>query len=85
MRIIKLSRKSLLFHLEQVWNKKESSCSFDVTMSSYDGAELCKLIGIFTQSLLQNIINMETMDLCRDGGLTYLKKLVKKQIKLKRK
>ena len=44
--IIKHSRKSLLFHLEQAWKKKDSSSCLDVTMGSYDGAELCELIGI---------------------------------------
>ena len=38
--IIKLSRKLLLFHLEQAWKKKESSGCFDVTMGCRDGAWL---------------------------------------------
>ena len=65
IRITKHSRKSLLFHLEQAWKKKSSSC-FDVTMSSYDGGALCQLIGIFTLFLL---------GLYRDDELIVLNKL----------
>ena len=68
--IIKHSRKSLLFHLEQAWKKKESSSCFDVTMGSYDGAELCKLIRIFTQLVLQDAINKDAMGLYRDFEIT---------------
>ena len=34
--------------------EKEHDSSFDVTMCSYDGAELCELIGIYIQSLLES-------------------------------
>ena len=60
MRINKRSRKLLLFHLEQTWKRESSSC-FDVTMRSYDEAEFCELIGIFSQLVLQDIINKEAM------------------------
>ena len=73
--IIKHSRKSLLFHLEQALKKKESSSFFDVTMGSYDGVELCRLIGIFTQSVLQDIINKEAKGLYRDDGLIVFNKV----------
>ena len=43
-------------------------------MDSYDGAELCELMGIFTQSVLQGIINKEAMGLYRDDELVVLKK-----------
>ena len=74
IRIIKHSRKSSLFPLEEAWKKKESSSCFDVTMDIYDGAELCKLIGRFTQSVLQDI-NKETMGLYRDDRLIVLNKV----------
>ena len=55
-------------------------------MGSYDGAELCELTGIFTQSALQDIIRKEAMGLYRDDGLIVLSKvLVKIRIKLERK
>ena len=59
-----------MFHLKQAWKKKESSSSFDVTKGSYDGAELRKLIRIFTQSVLQDIINKDAMGLYRDLEIT---------------
>ena len=56
-------------------------------MGSYDGAELCELIGIFAQSVLQNMINKEAMDLYRDDELIVLNKVgsQKNRIKLERK
>ena len=75
IRIIKHDQNSLLFYLGQAWKKKESSNCFDVTMGSYDGAELCELIGIFTQSVLQDVINKEGMGLYRDDGLIVLNKV----------
>ena len=44
-------------------------------MGSYHGAELCELSGIFTQSVLQDIINKEEMGLYRDDGLIVLNKV----------
>ena len=43
-------------------------------MGSYDGAELCELIGILTQSVLQDKINKEAMGLYRDDELIVLNK-----------
>ena len=37
-------RKSLLFDNETAWSKKNHSSLFDV---SFDGAEVCELIGLF--------------------------------------
>ena len=43
---IVLARKSLLYNEGKPLIKKQSN-NFDVTMGSYDGAEVCELIGIF--------------------------------------
>ena len=51
IRIIKHSQKLLL----QAWKKKKSSSCFDVTMYRYDETELCELVQVFTQSVLQDI------------------------------
>ena len=40
------ARKSLLYNEGNKLIKKQSN-NFDVTMGSYDGAEVCELIGIF--------------------------------------
>ena len=45
------------------WEKKELDSSFDATMGSYDGAELCGLIGIYIQSLLESSLEKNQMGL----------------------
>ena len=45
--------KSFLFYGNEAWKKKDADTTFDVTMGSYDGAELCELIGIYIKSLLK--------------------------------
>ena len=49
--VIRHSRKSLLFSGNKTLAKRENS-SFDVTMGSYDGAEVCDLIGLFALATL---------------------------------
>ena len=41
------SRKSLLFNEGKPWCKRNSANMFDVAMGSYDGAEICELVGLF--------------------------------------
>ena len=58
-----------------MWKKKDTDSSFDVTMGSFDGAELCELIGIYIQSLLTDsieLITKENIGLYRDDGLILL-------------
>ena len=40
------ARKSLLFDKTNVWVKKDNT-DFDVTMGSYDGADVCELVGLY--------------------------------------
>ena len=72
IRIIKNCRKSLLFHEDEPWKKKERDCSFEVPMGSYDGVELCELIGIYFQSLLESSLEKDQMGLHREDGLIIL-------------
>ena len=46
LRIIMHSRKLLLFCDGNTWIKKDNYM-FDVTMGSFDGAEVCELVGLF--------------------------------------
>ena len=80
IRIIKHCRKSLLFYGNEAWKEKDADTTFDVTMGSYDGAELCELIGIYIQSFLTNIVSKDNMGLYKDGGLFILRKINKEQI-----
>ena len=66
------ARKSLLYNEGEPWIKKQSN-SFDVTMGSYDGAEVCELIGIFMLSLIGNKYNPNNIRLYRDDGLAVFK------------
>ena len=79
IRIIKHSSKSLLLYGNETWKKKDADTTFDVTMGSYDGAELCELIGIYMQSPLTNIVSKDNMGLYRDDGLFILHKINKQQ------
>ena len=73
LRIIKHCRKSLLYNNYEPWKKKDTDSCFDVTMGSYDGAEVCELVGIYLLSLLANIIDKNNSDLYRDNGLIFLR------------
>ena len=67
--IIQHSRKSLLFSRDKAWRKKEGPGLFDVTMGSYDGAEICELVGIFALSHLPERYDRKSIGLYRDDGL----------------
>ena len=62
VRIIGYCRKSLLFHENEVWKKKKTDSCFDVTMSSYDGAEICEFVGIYIITRLVAIIKKKKSD-----------------------
>ena len=66
--IIWHSRKSLLFGSNSTWSKKGGS-QFDVTMGSYDGAEICELVGLYLLDLLSSKFSKERIGLYRDDGL----------------
>ena len=60
------ARKSLLYHNNTPWTK--NSGQFDVTMGSYDGAEVCELVGLYILSQMQHL-NLDK-GLYRDDGLS---------------
>ena len=62
--IILKAKTSLLYSNGELWAKKTSSSLFDITMDSYDGAELCKPVGAY----LLYPIKKEFRDMC-DFGL----------------
>ena len=43
---IKHCRESLLFSQNNAWVKKDNQ-EIDVTMGSYDGAEICEFVGLY--------------------------------------
>ena len=62
------SRRSFLFTDESPWKKKDSS-NFDVTMGSFDGAEVCEMVGLFLLQQLEQVIPKQNIGLYRDDGL----------------
>ena len=42
---------------------------FDVTMGSYDGAEICELVGLYLLNQLSTVIDKSSVGLYRDDGL----------------
>ena len=52
--IIMHSRKSLLFDQGTAWIKKNDDGLFDFTMGSYDGTEVCELVGLLILDQLGN-------------------------------
>ena len=61
-------RKSLLFHDENPW-VKQGNTNFDVTMGSFDGAEVCELVGLFILEKIKSTLNSPNIGLYRDDGL----------------
>ena len=73
LRIIKHCRKSLLYNNHEPWKKKDTESYFDITMGSYDGAEVCELVGIYLLFLLASIIDKKNSGLYHDDGLIFLR------------
>ena len=63
------ARKSLLFDKTSIWVKKDNP-DFDVTMGSYDGAEVCELVGLYLLNLLTNEFGKRNIGLYRDDGFS---------------
>ena len=62
-----------MFHDNEPWIKKDSNDDFDVTMGSYDGAEVCELAGLFMLIELSKNFDKDNIGLYRDGGLSVFK------------
>ena len=71
--VIMHARKSLLFDNDSPWVKRDNRGMFDVTMGSYDGAEICELVGLYILNLLAKKYNKEKIGLYRDDGLAAFK------------
>ena len=65
--ILTNARKSLLFANNEVWQKKTSL--HDVTMGSYDGCELCELVGLLILKKMSDSFPELNFGLYRDDGL----------------
>ena len=72
LKIIKHARKSLLFKHGETWEKKDTNNYFDITMGSFDGAEVCETVGLYLLNKISTLINKENVGLYRDDGLAVI-------------
>ena len=61
--VIMHSRNSLLFDEGSPWAKKDRKSLFDVTMGSYDGAEICELVGLYILNTLSRKLDKKNIGL----------------------
>ncbi|PIK55408.1 hypothetical protein BSL78_07679 [Apostichopus japonicus] len=73
IQIIMHSKKSILFDNGTPWRKKGHIHLFDVTTGSYDGAEVCELVGLYILNTLEKRIWEGMHRLYRDDGLAVFK------------
>ena len=64
------ARKTLLFLDDIPWAKRSGNEDFDVPMGSYDGVEVCELVGAFLLNNLTHVIDKTNVGLYRDDGLS---------------
>ena len=55
-----------------IWQKRDATQAFDVSMGAYDGAEICELVGLYALAKLKGRINTSSIGLYRDDGLATL-------------
>ena len=67
-----MARQSFLFMNQTPWVKKDNS-TFDVTMGSYDGAEVAEFVGLFLLNELSQIMSISDFAFYRDDGICALK------------
>ena len=65
--------------------KKDNDDMFDVTMGSFDGAEVCELVGLFILNDLANKYGTNNIGLYRDDGIAIFKKITGPQSERTRK
>ena len=77
-KIILQARETYLFHQGKPWSKKNNNNKFDVAMGSYDGAEVCELVGLYLLAKLtekdapfEN--EKDKVGLYRDDGLAVVR------------
>ena len=68
------ARKSLLFHDSGAWVKKDGNPLIDVTMGSFDGAEVCEFVGLYLLNKIKSLLGSNNVGLYRDDGLAIVHK-----------
>ena len=73
--VIMHARRTLLFSGGVPWTKKNNTNDFDVPMGSFDGAEVCELVGAFMLHELSSVIDKRDIGLYRDDGLGVMRNI----------
>ena len=68
------SRKYLLFDDNVAWVKKDGNWLFDVTIGSFDGADVCELVGLCLLIKIKPLLGSSNVGLYRDDGLAIVHK-----------
>ena len=71
IQLIHHCRKSILYHNNEIWIKKGAN-NYDVAMGSYNGAEICEIVGCLLLYNLNEIMDPSYHGLYRDDGLAIL-------------
>ena len=66
---IMYSRKSLLLRNNEIYVKKDNP-NFDVAMGSFDGPEVCELVGLYLLNILKKEFGGKNIGLYRGNGLS---------------
>ena len=69
-----------MFYDHNMWKKSNNNDNFDVPMGSFNGAEVCDLVGLYLLHILSMIINTQSIGLYRDDGLAIIKQTSKNNI-----
>ena len=69
IRILKHSRKALLFDSKDIWIKNSENPMFDVTMGSLDGAKVCEIVGLYLLDKVSVLLFKHNAGLYEDNGL----------------
>ena len=66
--------KSTIFYKNQTWEKINTSNLFNVSMGSYNGAEVCNMVGLFMLNDIEktNIFQNNELGIYKDDGLAVI-------------
>ena len=83
--VVMHARRTLLFSDETPWKKRTNETDFDVPMGSWDGAEVCQLVGTFLLSKVIEVVDKADIGLYRDDGLGVLRNIGGPEIERRKK
>ena len=65
--------QTIISYDNRIWTKKSNINNFDIAMGSFQGAEVCDLIGLYILSEISPITGPLNIGLYRDDGLAVIK------------